>query len=143
VNTRATAPSSKGQVERVASAGNAERHGDDLRRRTKAFGGAVVRFFVGLDRGREELRILGRQLLRSGTSVGAQYREASRARSDGEFVSKIESCIQEADETQYWLEILHEDCGIAAALIDPLWKESDELISIFVTMAKNTKHSRE
>lgn len=58
----------------------------------------MVRFFVSLDRRREELRILGRQMLRAGTSVGANYREASRARSDSEFVAKIEPCAQEADE---------------------------------------------
>ena len=54
-----------------------------MRERTKKFAGSVVRLYVGLDKSREELRVLGRQLLRSGTSVGANYREASRARSDG------------------------------------------------------------
>lgn len=82
-----------------------------LRRRTKAFAGEVVRFFVKLDRRREDVAILGRQMIRSGTSVGANYREASRSRSDAEFIAKIELCVQEADE----------------------------LISILVTMSKNTK----
>lgn len=122
--------------------GRTDRFGDDLRKRTKVFAGTVVRFFAGLDRNREELRILGRQLVRAGTSVGAQYREASRARSEEEFLSKIACCVQEADETQYWLELLKEDCGISASLTDPLWKEADELISIFVTMSKNTKSKR-
>lgn len=81
-----------------------------MRDRTKAFAGAVVRFYIQLDKGREELRVLGRQLLRSGTSVAANYREASRARSPEEFVSKIEVCSQEADESQLWLELLRDEC---------------------------------
>jgi four helix bundle protein len=110
-----------------------------LRQRTKAFSGSVVRFFIGLDKRREELRILGKQLIRSATSVAANYREASRARSDDEFTAKIELCCQEADESQLWLELLRDDCGISIGKIDPIWKEADELISIFVTMSKNTK----
>lgn len=84
-----------------------------LRRRTKQFAGSVVRFYVSLDRQREEISILSKQLLRSGTSVGANYREASRSRSVAEFIAKIELRAQEADETQYWLELLNEDCGIS------------------------------
>ena len=110
-----------------------------LRRRTKLFAGAVVRFYVGLDRRREEISILGKQLLRSGTSVGANYKEASRSRSDAEFIAKIELCAQEADETQYWLELLNEDCEISKTRTQPIWDEADELIRIFVTMSQNTK----
>ena len=119
-----------------------ERHGDDLRRRTEAFSGEIIRFFVALDKSREEQRILGRQVLRSATSIGAQYREASRARSPEEFVAKIKACIQEADETQYWLELLRDDCGVTCPQVDSLWRESDELISIFVTMSKTTERGR-
>ncbi len=72
-----------------------------------------MRFYVSLDSQREEISILSKQLLRSGTSVGANYREASRSRSDAEFIAKIELRAQEADETQYWLELLNEDCGIS------------------------------
>jgi len=110
-----------------------------LRQRTKEFSGAVVRFFMELDKRREELRILGKQLIRSATSVAANYREASRARSDEEFTAKIDLCCQEADETQLWLELLRDDSGVSSARISPIWKEADELISIFVTMSKNTK----
>ena len=112
---------------------------EEMRRRTKRFAGSVVRFFVQLDRRREELRILGRQMLRAGTSVGANYREASRARSDSEFIAKIELCAQEAEETQYWLELLRDDCGVKEEALAAIWDEADELIRIFVTMAKNTK----
>ena len=107
--------------------------------RTKRFGGSIVRFFVSLDKKREELRVLGKQLLRAGTSVGANYREASRARSESEFVAKIELCVQEADETQYWLELLRDECGLKSEALEKLRTEADELICIFVTMSKNTK----
>jgi four helix bundle protein len=82
---------------------------------------------------------LGKQLLRPGTSVAANYREASRARSDVEFISKIEQCAQEADESQLWLELLRDDCSIAAASVNPVWQEADGVIAIFITMSKNTK----
>ncbi len=110
-----------------------------LRKRTKLFAGTLVRMFVALDKRREEQIILGRQALRAGTSVGAYYREASRARSDQEFVAKIELCTQEADETQYWLELLQDECGVTESVIQPIWKEADELISIFTAMSRNTK----
>ena len=113
-----------------------------LRRRTKEFAGSVVGFFISLNRRREKLAILGKQLIRSATSVAAQYREASRSRSPQEFVAKIEACVQESDENQLWLRLLRDDCGISASLIDPIWKEADELISIFITMSKNTKTNR-
>jgi four helix bundle protein len=110
-----------------------------LRRRTKAFASTVVRFYIKLDKGREEIRILGKQLLRSGTSVAANYREASRARSEAEFISKIEQCAQEANESQLWLELLQDDCGILPTAVEPIWREADELIAIFTTMSINTK----
>lgn len=78
-------------------------------------------------------------MIRAGTSVAANYREASRARSDAEFIARIELCAQEADETQLWLELLRDDCEVPAEKLDPIWKEADELISIFVTMSKRTK----
>lgn len=112
---------------------------DEMRLRTRKFGGEIVRFFVSLDKKREELRVIGKQMLRSGTSVGANYREASRARSDSEFIAKIEQCAQEADETQYWLELLRDDCGIRSESLEKIWSEADKLLRIFVTMSKNTK----
>jgi four helix bundle protein len=114
----------------------------ELRVRTKEFAAMVVRLYIGMNKARQELAILGKQLLRSATSVAANYREASRARSAEEFLSKIEICSQEADETQLWLELLRDECGVSSQCIDPIWKEADELISIFVTMSKNTKQRR-
>ena len=114
-----------------------------MRQRTKAFASMIVRFYIGLDKRREELRVLGKQLLRAGTSVAANYRESSRSRTTAEFIAKIELCAQEADEVELWLELLRDDCGIPAALIDPIWQEADELIAIFVTMSKNSKDNQD
>jgi len=111
----------------------------EFRRRTKTFASSVVRFYISLDKSREEIRILGKQLLRSGTSVAANYREASRARSEAEFISKVEQCAQESDESQLWLELLQEDCGVSPTESGPIWQEADELIAIFVAMSKKTK----
>src|SRR5947207_15015079 len=85
---------------------------DDLRERTKRFASAIIQLYVALPKQRREVEILGNQLLRSGTSVAAHAREASRARSDSEFCSKLDGLLQEADESQLWLELLRDDCGI-------------------------------
>jgi four helix bundle protein len=110
-----------------------------FRDRTKKFASSIIRLFVTLPKGREEVRVLGKQLLRSGTSVAAHVREASRARSDEEFVSKLGGALQEADESALWLELLREDCGIDPSLTKPLEAESSELMAIFTTMINRTK----
>lgn len=99
--------------------------------------------YVKLPRGRKEVEVLGHQLLRSGTSVAAHVREASRARWDAEFCSKIDGALQEADESQLWIELLMEDCAIEGAPIKALHKETDELLAIFVSMSRKTKHFRD
>ncbi|PZR72013.1 MAG: four helix bundle protein [Chthoniobacterales bacterium] len=111
----------------------------ELRERTKRYASAIVRLYVQLPRSRKEVEVLGHQLLRSGTSVAAQIRETSRARSDSEFCSKIDGALQEADESQLWLELLKEDCGISGEKIDTLHGETDQLIAIFVTMVSKTR----
>lgn len=111
---------------------------EELRLRTKRYASAIVRLYVALPHQREEVKVLGRQLLRSGTSVAAHAREASRARSDAEFCSKIEGILQEADESQLWLELLTEDCGIAGDAVR-LHTETGELMAIFVTMVSKLK----
>jgi len=112
---------------------------DEFRGRTKRFAAQVIRLFVKLPRSREEVRILCKQLLRSGTSVAAQVREASRARSGEEFVSKLGGALQEADESALWLELLREECGIDPDLTQPLESEADELMAILTTMINRTK----
>jgi four helix bundle protein len=113
----------------------------DLRSRTKAYASAVVRFYCGLPRSRKEVQVLGHQLLRSGTSVAAHAREASRARSDAEFCSKLDGLLQEADEPELWLELLRDDCGVQGEGIDWLLKESDEMLAIFTTMVAKLRRS--
>jgi len=115
------------------------RSSDELRKRTKNYASAVVRLYVARPKQRAEAQVIGRQLLRSGTSVAANFREASRARTTSEFISKLEVCIQEADETDLWLELLRDDCGISNEKIKDLLLEANELISIFVTMVKRSK----
>jgi four helix bundle protein len=112
---------------------------DELRGRCKIFASQVIRLYIALPKQREEVRVLGKQLLRSGTSVAAHAREASRARSDAEFCSKLDGLLQEADESQLWLELLHEDCGISDSSVPFLHKESDELLAIFTTMVSKIR----
>ena len=119
-----------------------ERKKAAFRMRTKQYAGNVIRLFCALPKGRVEVQMLGKQLLRSGTSVAANYREASRARSNAEFVSKVDLCTQEADESMLWLELLRDECGISSADLDGLLRESDELIAIFVAMSKKVKSNQ-
>lgn len=106
----------------------------ELRGRTKAYASGIIRLYITLPRQREEVRILGRQLLRSGTSVAAHAREASRARSDSEFCSKLNGLLQEADESHLWLELLREDCGVATETVETLTDETDQLLAIFTSI---------
>ena len=133
---RGKAESKKQKIEMAMNQG---RLPEEFRSRTKAFAAATIRCFVKLPKSREEIRILGKQLLRSGTSVAAHIREGSRARSDEEFVSKLSGALQEADETQLWLELLREECGVQPTLTQPLEREASELMAIFTTMINRTK----
>lgn len=81
-------------------------------------------------------------MLRSGTSVAAHAREALRARSNAEFCSKLDGLLQEADESQLWLELLEEDCGISDEKDRHLQVESDELIAIFTTIVSQTRRKQ-
>jgi four helix bundle protein len=111
---------------------------EDLRVRTKKYGLRIVRLYVALPK-RGEGEVLGKQLLRSGTSVGAHYREAHRAKSGPDFVSKMQGALQELDETAYWLELLEESGIVAAAKLKALRSETDELLAIFVSIVKKVK----
>jgi four helix bundle protein len=110
----------------------------DLRIRTKEFALLVVRMYSALPKS-AEAQVLGKQVLRSGTSVGANYREACRARSKAEFIAKMGDCLKELDESSYWFELLAETGVVAPATLDPLQKECDELLAIFTTIAKKCK----
>ena len=110
----------------------------DPRQRTKKFALSVLRMFSALPK-TTEARILGKQVLRSGTSVGANYREAYRARSRAEFISKCGDSLRESEETLYWLELLVNAGCVPSEKLDALRQECDELIAIFVTILKRSK----
>lgn len=110
----------------------------DLRERTKSFALRVVRMFSTLPK-TTEAQVLGRQVLRSGTSIGANYREAYRGRSKAEFIAKCGDCLREIEETAYWLELLVDAGVVPSAKLAPLRKEIDELTAIFVTIIKRSK----
>ena len=112
---------------------------EELRQRTRQYASEVIQLYVKLPKQREEVKVLGRQLLRSGTSVAAHAREASRARSVGEFCSKLDGLLQEADESQLWIELLRDDCGIQAGQIDRLHQETGEIMAIFTTMVSKLR----
>src|SRR5688572_15049614 len=106
--------------------------------RTKAFALRIIRLSSALPRGREAT-IMGRQVLRAGTSVGSHCREAYRSRSKPELISKLETALQELDETTYWLELLAESKIVPARRLAPLQKEADELTRILVACVKTIK----
>ena len=110
----------------------------DLRVRTKEFALRVIRLFGALPK-TTEAQILGKQVLRSGTSVGVNYREAFRARSKAEFIAKAGDCLREIEETAYWFELLVESGIVTAEKLAPLRKECDELTAIFVTIVRTAK----
>jgi four helix bundle protein len=114
---------------------NAER---DLGPRTKKFARRIIRLFVALPKA-TVAQVLGKQLLCAGTSVGANYREANRARFKAEFVAKIGDCLKEADESAYWLELLLEEHFFSAPKLEPLLAKANELVAIFVTISKKAK----
>ncbi len=102
----------------------------ELQQRTKVFALRIIRMFRGLPR-TEEARIIGRQVLRSGTSIGANYRAVCRARSRAEFTAKMGVVVEEADETVFWLEIMVEAEIISVAKAEDLLREANELLAIF------------
>lgn len=112
-----------------------------LRDRTKSFALRVIKLYAALPKS-ELARLLGRQVVRSGTSPGAHCREAFRARSDAEIISKLETALQEMDETIYWLELLTESGIVRRQRLEPLIAEANEIIAITVTSVKTIKKRR-
>jgi len=103
---------------------------EPLRARTKQFAIRIVRLFKSLPK-TDEARIIGKQLLRSGTSVAANYRAVGRARSRAEFVSRMGVVVEEADETVFWLELLVDTGVVRKVLMESLLAEANELLAIF------------
>jgi len=104
---------------------------DELRRRTKAFASRIVSLCKQLPP-TQEGRLLGGQIFRAGTSVGANYRAACRARSRAEFRAKLGIVLEEADESLYWLELLVETGMMTIRVLESLMDEANQLIAIFV-----------
>jgi four helix bundle protein len=115
-----------------------QKEGIDLGDRTKDFALRVLRMFSTLPK-TAEAQVLGKQALRSGTSVGANYREAYRGRSKAEFIAKCGDSLRELEETSYWLELLADGEIVSADRLAPLRRECDELTAIFVTVLKRSK----
>ena len=114
---------------------------EQLKLRTERFAVGVVRLFQSLPR-KEEARVVGRQLLRSATSVGANYRAVCRARSRKEFVSKIGIVVEEADESVFWLELLGK-CELALGRrLTPLVREASELLAIFAASQRTARYGK-
>jgi four helix bundle protein len=110
----------------------------DLRIQTSDFALRIVKLYSGLPK-TTEAQVLGKQVLRSGTSVGANYREGHRAKSDADIVNKFESVLQELDETDYWLDLLVRSGFLPAQKAETLIKETNELIAIFTTIVTKIK----
>lgn len=110
----------------------------DLRTRTSDFALRIVKLYSSLPK-TTEAQVLGKQVLRSGTSVGANYREGNRAKSDADIVNKFESVLQELDETDYWLDLLVRSGILPASKAETLIKETNELLAIFTTIVTKIK----
>jgi four helix bundle protein len=109
-----------------------------LRQRTKELAIRIVRLYRSLPKS-EDARVIGRQLLRSGTSIGANYRAAGRARSKAEFAAKIGIVVEETDEMVFWLELLVETGIVPEAKLSELLKEANELVAIFVASQRTAR----
>jgi four helix bundle protein len=111
-----------------------------MQKRTKTFAVQRVKFFGKLPK-TDEARVPGRQLLRSGTSVAANYRAVCRAKSDADFISKMGTVVEETDESLLWLELFEETEICAKRQVEPLQAESDELLRIFSISLNTAKRN--
>ena len=111
---------------------------DELKQRTKVFALRVIKLYQSLSKTTED-QVIGKQLLRSATSVAANYRAACRARSNAEFHSKICIVIEEADETMFWLEMLWEANIVKQEQLQNLYQENEEILKIMVASRKNSE----
>lgn len=117
------------------------KYDNDLRERTKKFALRIIQMYGKLPRS-TVAQVIGKQVLRSGTSVGANFREGYRARSKAEYVAKLGICLQELEETIYWLELLEEAGIFSHAKLSEMHDEANQLIAILVTIIKKTKEKK-
>ncbi len=113
---------------------------EELQKRTKLFALRIIRLVESLPESKTA-KTIGSQIIRSGTSVGANYRAACRAKSSADFINKLKIVEEEADETSYWLELLIESQTISEDKLKNLLKENNELIAIFVSILKSTREN--
>ena len=113
----------------------------ELRTRTKEFALRIIRLYSSLPK-QTEAQVIGRQMIRSGTSVGANYREAYRARSKAEFIAKVGDCLKEIEETGYWLELLVDSGIVSEERLASLTDECSELTAIFVASIRTAKSNQ-
>jgi len=113
----------------------------DLKKRTKAFALRIIKMVESLPSGKTA-DVIGKQLLRCGTSVGANYRASCRAKSQADFIAKMGIVEEEADESIYWMELLVESDLVRQELLDDLINEADELVAIVVTSIKTAKQNK-
>ena len=113
----------------------------DLKKRTMAFALRIIKLIESLPSGKTA-DVIGKQLLRCGTSVGANYRASCRARSQADFIAKMGIVEEEADESIYWMELLVESGLVRQDLLDNLISEADELVAIVVSSIKTAKENK-
>ncbi len=113
---------------------------DDLKKRTKLFALRILKLVAALPKTLAG-RTIGGQLVRSGTSVAANYRAACRARSKAEFISRLGVVEEEADESALWLELIMESQLMKKALVEPLWIEADEIVALMTSSRKSAGQS--
>ncbi|MFA5832449.1 MAG: four helix bundle protein [Bacteroidota bacterium] len=114
---------------------------EELKLRSKRFALSIVALFQSLPKS-DDARVLGKQMLRSGTSVAANYRATCRARSKAEFIAKIGIVVEEADETVMWLEMLTDSKIVPSTVTDSLLKEGNELLAIFAASYNTAKYGK-
>jgi four helix bundle protein len=112
-----------------------DKENGDLRMRNKEFALRIIRLYAALPK-TTEAQVIGKQVLRSGTSVGAHYREAYRSRSDAEYIAKIRGCLQELEETSYWIELLGDAGIVNGDRLDELRDEAEQLTAILVVCSR-------
>ena len=111
---------------------------EDLKKRTKDFALRIIRLYAAMPKS-TEAQVVGKQILRCGTSVGAQYRESQYAKSDADLISKIEGSLQELEETEYRLELIEEMGIFPPVQLVPIRNETGELKAILITIVKKIK----
>lgn len=110
----------------------------DLRPRTKDFARRIIQLYVALPK-ETVAQVSGKQVLRSGTSVGANYREADHGRSKAEFISKMGDCLKELAETEYWLELLVDESIVSPKKMNLLLDETRQLVAILTTIINKSR----